>query len=124
MLRSRFLKYELVGAVPGELQTVREPGPPGWLMSRVSTFQFFETEPEFDPQVLILTVTSRPTVKPLGTPPLPPGTETTYGAEQLCAWANALLSIPQTARVSTDLADIWPLYLEAAQEITQLHQCL
>jgi hypothetical protein len=123
VLRSRFLKYELVGAVPGELQTVREPGPPGWLMSRVDTFQFFEIEPEFDPQLLILTGHEPPAVKLLASPPLPPSTETTYGPERLCAWVDALLSIAHTARVSADLADIWADYIEAARQTTQVHQC-
>ncbi len=132
-----FLKYEIIGPTPGELQTVTEPAKPTWLEDWVDDFQFFEVEPDFDDAVLILTGhkldgRGRTAIRVLGDRPKPPsaagqpdepGVQTDFqppsGIERARAWAHAILTAAPGAEIDSTLSDVWREYVDAATRVLQ-----
>lgn len=118
VLRVGFVRYQLLGSAPGEVFTPQHPSSPAWLAPFVPAFQFFECEPPFRPEMVVLTGQERPHVRPIAASPAPPSSPASDStAKGRCAWAQAILrAAARDPEIPKGFEAAWESYLDAARD--------
>ena len=138
VLARGFVRYEVLGAVPGQIEVLESPPKPAWLEHLNAGAQYFEANIGFEPQIVILTGRGGKTVRALRIPPHPPDERNqtgpspspppsshrggspirSPGGSEHRTWASAVLDAAESAPLVPDeSAAVWEAYVSTAHTI-------
>lgn len=117
LLRSGYERYELIGAVPGQVMSVSCPERPDWLagLGLEDRWQFFDQPVPFPAQWVVLRSHGRTRVEPLASVPVPPQVDGTPAGVGERGWAEVILDATgEDPEFAASGAEAWADYVAAA----------